>query len=548
MLDRETTRAATLMGEKKHLGGADPWREGIDFRILWARLRSAWGSVFTQVLALSLSGLLAGFGYGYSRTPVFSAESAILVSNTTLQLSGPDAVLTQVLVENSLILSQIEVAKSDRVMERAIASLGPAAVNAMLPGPRFLSRVLALVKPMQLSTDEERARSTIDALKANVQVKRVGGSQLISIRARANTADAAAQLANAVAVAFVREDSEANALVTTSAELRERIKVLGPTVRVIDAATPPSVLDGPGQMTLLALGALGGAGLGLGLGLLRAVMDRRVRCAEQWEQISPTECLGFAPKLTSWQARWRILGPTTKARDRTSPRFALLEDALRRICIAASESLDRRPRILGVTTVEPGEGATFIAVGLARLLAADGERVLLIDAVFDNPDLSRAVELDDVGRPRQALRDPKLIAGAIHNIELQLDFLPAGKVGATVNARWQDLAYVVGEPARDYDWVIVDLSPLARVVDVRRACQFIDRLLLVLEWGSTPQSAVEHALRALGPSREKLLGLVFNKAPRRVLPKPRSSLRPAARSDSRLRPMADTTSWTRTSP
>jgi succinoglycan biosynthesis transport protein ExoP len=234
---------------------------------------------------------------------------------------------------------------------------------------------------------------------------------------------------------------------------------------------------------------------------------------------------------------------------RVSARLALLENALRRIYLAASESLDRRPRILGITTIERGEGATLIAASLARLLAADAERVLLIDAAFDNPDLSRGVDLDGAGGLWRALHNPELIPGARHNIGLQLDFLPAGEVRGLGNARWRDLAdVVVGGAARDYDWVIVDLPPLTKVVDVRAACQFIDHLLLVAEWGSSPHSAVERALRALGPGREKLLGLLLNKAPRRVFTNPRSPSSSAALSTSRDRSIADTTPRARTSP
>ena len=50
----------------------------------------------------------------------------------------------------------------------------------------------------------------------------------------------AARLTNEIAGAFVKEQHDANAVVTTSAALRERIKVLGPTAQIISEAAPPT--------------------------------------------------------------------------------------------------------------------------------------------------------------------------------------------------------------------------------------------------------------------------------------------------------------------
>jgi hypothetical protein len=57
-------------------------------------------------------GWLASLAYVAIRVPAFSASSEILISNTTLQLSGQDAVVTQILVENSLVESAIELLRS----------------------------------------------------------------------------------------------------------------------------------------------------------------------------------------------------------------------------------------------------------------------------------------------------------------------------------------------------------------------------------------------------------------------------------------------------
>lgn len=63
-----------------------------------------------------------------------------------------------------------------------------------------------------------------------------------------------------------------------------------------------------------------------------------------------------------------------------------------------------------------------------------------------------------------------------------------------------------------FDQVIVDLSPLAPVVDVRATTHFIDSYLFVVEWGKTKIAAVEHAFGDARGVYENLLGVVLNKA------------------------------------
>jgi succinoglycan biosynthesis transport protein ExoP len=63
-----------------------------------------------------------------------------------------------------------------------------------------------------------------------------------------------------------------------------------------------------------------------------------------------------------------------------------------------------------------------------------------------------------------------------------------------------------------YEYVIVDLSPLAPVVDVRAMTHLVDSFLFVVEWGRTKIDIVEHTLDAARGVYENLLGIVLNKA------------------------------------
>ncbi len=86
------------------------------------------------------------------------------------------------------------------------------------------------------------------------------------------------------------------------------------------------------------------------------------------------------------------------------------------------EATLKAPFSVAITSVEPGDGKTAMAVGLARAFADAGYRTAVIDANPDNPSVGHAVGLGMLAAPRSlesvaALRvtaaAPNLDAGSI---------------------------------------------------------------------------------------------------------------------------------------
>lgn len=80
-----------------------------------------------------------------------------------------------------------------------------------------------------------------------------------------------------------------------------------------------------------------------------------------------------------------------------------------------------------------------------------------------------------------------------------------------------ELSRVFGELRKQYQFVIVDLSPLAPVIDVSATTELVDAYVLVVEWGRTTVDVVHRALRAVPLVSELILGAVLNKADIKVL-------------------------------
>jgi succinoglycan biosynthesis transport protein ExoP len=97
-----------------------------------------------------------------------------------------------------------------------------------------------------------------------------------------------------------------------------------------------------------------------------------------------------------------------------------------------------------------------------------------------------------------------------------LAFLPAvleSRVAHTNEILASPAAKNLFDELRDrYEYVIVDLSPLAPVVDVRMTAHFVDSYVCVIEWGRTKIEVVKRALADVPNVYENLIGVVLNKA------------------------------------
>jgi succinoglycan biosynthesis transport protein ExoP len=65
---------------------------------------------------------------------------------------------------------------------------------------------------------------------------------------------------------------------------------------------------------------------------------------------------------------------------------------------------------------------------------------------------------------------------------------------------------------KTYDYIIVEIAPIMSVVDLKMIERFIDKFIFVVEWGQTKRSVVLEALSEAQMIRERLIGIVLNKA------------------------------------
>jgi succinoglycan biosynthesis transport protein ExoP len=194
-------------------------------------------------------------------------------------------------------------------------------------------------------------------------------------------------------------------------------------------------------------------------------------------------------------------------------------EAVRSIKLAVDLSRsDQQAKVIGITSASPHEGKSTVACALALLMAQTNATTVLVDGDLRNPSLTR----DLAPEARLGLLDVVLEKARLEDViwtdeSNALVFLPGivnQQLAHTTEILASSRATALIETLRErYDNVVVDLSPLTPVVDVRATQKLIDAYVLVVEWGRTRVDLIEHALRDAQGLCDNLLGVVLNKVP-----------------------------------
>jgi polysaccharide biosynthesis transport protein len=146
----------------------------------------------------------------------------------------------------------------------------------------------------------------------------------------------------------------------------------------------------------------------------------------------------------------------------------------------------------------------------------------VLDGDLRNPSLTRAL----VGNPAVGILDvlngKTTLEDALHVDEVTgLRFLPA-----VMNSRISDTSDILASDGfkslvdglrESYDFIIIDLSPVAPIVDVRATTRLVDSYIYVIEWGRTEVKLVQNQLSRFRELHDRLLGVVLNKTDTRLM-------------------------------
>jgi polysaccharide biosynthesis transport protein len=316
--------------------------------------------------------------------------------------------------------------------------------------------------------------------------------------------------------------------------------------RVVTRATPPLRKSHPQTVLIMAYALAGGGLVGLGLALIWESLDPLFRTPDSLESFTGLRCIATVPRMRSAShkglsapslpARRNLLCPGPLSHVIAAP-FSAFAEGIRSMKVAIDLAQEGKgPLIVGVTSSVPNEGKTTLAANLAQLIACSGRTCMLIDADLRNPSLSQAAAPDAAVGLVEVLAhstSPEVVLRTV--CDGKLAFIPSGHAGQSLDTSSllssSRMSLLLESEAARFDYVIIDLPPMAPLIDVRAISPHIDKLLIAVEWASTDREALRQALERNGPMDDgQILGLILNKVPLRVLKR-----FPTYRSDTYLR-------------
>jgi len=300
-----------------------------------------------------------------------------------------------------------------------------------------------------------------------------------------------------------------------------------PITEARQTSTATVLKTAPKPLLVWPMTIFAGGMLAVGLGALREIRDRGFRTREQVRSVLATECLALVPSLTEGRKRRKAIAvahpiaprsvcfrPKTMRTIIESP-WSPYAEAVRSIKLLVDlNSKAKHTKTIGVTSCLPNEGKSSVAAAVAALIAQGGARVILVDCDLRHCSLSHDLA------PAASAGFLDVVAGKVDLADAVWSDPTTGMAFLSAGRRVPNAAeFLASDAARSlfemlqikYDYVIVDLPPLAAGVDVRATSGLVDSYVLVIEWGVTKIDAVQYALRHAPGVQANIVGAVLNK-------------------------------------
>ncbi|MDF1704450.1 MAG: polysaccharide biosynthesis tyrosine autokinase [Aeromicrobium sp.] len=357
------------------------------------------------------------------------------------------------------------------------------------PGARVVASYAAALEGRDLA-DEAGVDGSVTATVA-------GGSDVVALAVRADSADEARAQAAALTDTFV-------------AWVAEQAGGSGLTATVVSSAAADGSPTSPVWAWYLLSGAAAGLLLGILVALARSGAPAVVGTADDAKSLTDAPVLGTVAQDPDMSQH-----PLLSQLESNHPRresMRILRTNLQFLDVDAPQ------QVITITSALPGEGKSTTSASLAIALAETGRRVLLIDGDLRKPRLDTLFGLERTVGLTTTLVGRVSAESAIQSTRTAgLDVLTTGTLPPNPSELLQTDAMLnlVGQLSQSYDLVLIDGPPLLAVTDGALLAALSDGALVVVRHGRTRLDELKGAAERLHAVGARVLGTVITMTPRR---------------------------------
>lgn len=343
---------------------------------------------------------------------------------------------------------------------------------------------------------------TPEELQANVKASSKLDTVLITVQVRDASPVRARDIANALSDEFV----------TMVRELETPEDGSRPDSRVVveQRASIPESPVVPKTTYNLALGLLAGVVIGISLAVLRDVLDNTVKDRQTIEEITKTGVVGNIPLDKDRRTEPAISFDTDNSA--IAEAFRKLRTNLQFLAV------DAPPRVIVITSSVPGEGKSTTAINIALALAEADHNVVLVDGDMRRPSLHRYLDLVGQVGFSTVLSGRASLSESLQKTRFPgLTVLTSGPIPPNPSELLASQAAksLLSELRSEFDYVIVDSTPLLAVTDAAILSAASDGVLIIARYGRTKRDQLAHAVDSLRDVDASILGAVFTMTPTR---------------------------------
>jgi len=275
-------------------------------------------------------------------------------------------------------------------------------------------------------------------------------------------------------------------------------------ISVVDPAELPDKPSSPRLLLNMFVALLLGSAVGVGLAIAMEQIDEAIGDPSEVEELLETPLLGTIP-VTDQQ-------PVEALSDRKSD----LSEAYLSLRTTLSFATDHGvPRVFAVTSTRAGEGKSTTSYALARSLARQNRRTLLIDADMRSPSVHHEMKVrNEVGLSNYLSGGVDAAAPLVRESDHDgLFFMSAGPQPPSAPELLSGERFLVllNELKAQFDHIVLDAPPVMGLADAPLIASQIEGILFVIESHGTKKSMARVAIGRLRAANASILGVVLTK-------------------------------------
>lgn len=287
-------------------------------------------------------------------------------------------------------------------------------------------------------------------------------------------------------------------------------------IQVVDQAEMPTKPFKPNKELNLLLAAVVGLFLGVGLAFFLEHLDDTVKTPEDLQDLIRLPSFGIIPE-GAYERRKLLESNNSFPVELATFDFprSMLSEAYRsiRTSILLSSS-GNPPKIIAVSSPNPGEGKTTTVINTAIALSQTGVQVIIIDADMRKPRIHNILGKENGVGLSSFLSGNADLESTIQKSRVpNLYYVPSGPIPPNPSELLGSVLFkkMIESLGSRFSYMIIDSPPLLAFSDSVIISTNVDGVIMVVIGGKTPRETLKRSKEVLLQVDAKILGVVINR-------------------------------------